>query len=124
MVSDGGTRNSSGEGASYLLGSLTAAETVRFVPVSHRFRGSVGNGLLPTSLERTSSSMNIWRALMHRHFHRTRAIAKEGPRPPVPISVFVTLGAEVHEQMFRSGDQSDVKPSLSSSQAQARYSFY
>ncbi|GFT71790.1 hypothetical protein TNCV_291851 [Trichonephila clavipes] len=27
----------------------------------------------------------------------------------VPISVFVTLGTEVHEQMFRSGGQSDMK---------------
>ncbi|GFV24398.1 hypothetical protein TNCV_2005811 [Trichonephila clavipes] len=31
--------------------------------------------------------------------------------------VFVTLGAEVHKQMFRSGGQSDAKSSLFSSQA-------
>ncbi|GFT85640.1 hypothetical protein TNCV_4253511 [Trichonephila clavipes] len=31
------------------------------------------------------------------------------PRPTVPISVFVTLDAEVHEQVFRSRGQSEVK---------------
>ncbi|GFW37270.1 hypothetical protein TNCV_2632541 [Trichonephila clavipes] len=35
----------------------------------------------------------------------------------VPISAFMTLGTEVHEQMFRSGDQSDMKPPVFSSQA-------
>ncbi|GFU51875.1 hypothetical protein TNCV_3733821 [Trichonephila clavipes] len=44
------------------------------------------------------------------------ATAHEAPKPNVPISVFVTLGAEVHEQMFRSGGQSDAKPSVLSPQ--------
>ncbi|GFV93604.1 hypothetical protein TNCV_1989161 [Trichonephila clavipes] len=35
----------------------------------------------------------------------------------MPISVYVTLGPEVHEQMFRSGGQSDAKPPVLSSQA-------
>ncbi|GFT88670.1 transposable element Tcb1 transposase [Trichonephila clavipes] len=35
-----------------------------------------------------------------------RQVAKSGG-PSVPISVFVTLDAEVSEQMFRSGGQSD-----------------
>ncbi|GFW75744.1 hypothetical protein TNCV_4429271 [Trichonephila clavipes] len=34
----------------------------------------------------------------------------------VSISVYVTLVAEVHEQMFRSSDQSEVKPPVFSSQ--------
>ncbi|GFU48382.1 uncharacterized protein TNCV_3342731 [Trichonephila clavipes] len=33
------------------------------------------------------------------------------PRPTVSNSVFVTSDTEVHEQMFRSDDQSDAKPS-------------
>ncbi|GFV05108.1 hypothetical protein TNCV_223221 [Trichonephila clavipes] len=37
--------------------------------------------------------------------------------PTVPITVYVTLGPEVHEQMFRSGGQSDAKPPVFSSQA-------
>ncbi|GFS52694.1 hypothetical protein TNCV_45611 [Trichonephila clavipes] len=40
-----------------------------------------------------------------------------GPRPTVPNSVYATLGPEVYEQMFRSGGQSDAKPSVLSSQA-------
>ncbi|GFY28561.1 hypothetical protein TNCV_4149921 [Trichonephila clavipes] len=36
-----------------------------------------------------------------------------GTRPTVVISVFVTLDPEVHEQMSRSGDQSDEKKSTS-----------
>ncbi|GFX80297.1 uncharacterized protein TNCV_2643131 [Trichonephila clavipes] len=32
-----------------------------------------------------------------------------GPRPIVPVSVYVTLGPKVKEQMFRSGGQSDAK---------------
>ncbi|GFX02509.1 mannose-1-phosphate guanyltransferase beta-A [Trichonephila clavipes] len=33
-----------------------------------------------------------------------------GPRSALPISVFMTLGTEVNEQMFQSGCRSDVKP--------------
>ncbi|GFW59252.1 hypothetical protein TNCV_2781831 [Trichonephila clavipes] len=40
-----------------------------------------------------------------------------GPRPALPILVYVTLGPEVHEQMFRSGGQSDAKPPVLSFQA-------
>ncbi|GFX73519.1 uncharacterized protein TNCV_2342241 [Trichonephila clavipes] len=39
-----------------------------------------------------------------------------GPRPTVSNSVYVTLGSEVHEQMFRSNGQSDTKPPVLSSQ--------
>ncbi|GFX33060.1 transposon Ty3-G Gag-Pol polyprotein [Trichonephila clavipes] len=38
-----------------------------------------------------------------------------GLRPTVPNSVYLTLDPEVHEQMFRSGDESDVKPLVLSS---------
>ncbi|GFV45171.1 hypothetical protein TNCV_1154401 [Trichonephila clavipes] len=40
-----------------------------------------------------------------------------GSKRSVPISVYVTLASEVHEQMFQSGGQSDAKPPLLSSQA-------
>ncbi|GFX86803.1 uncharacterized protein TNCV_3750761 [Trichonephila clavipes] len=40
-----------------------------------------------------------------------------GPRPTVPISVYITLDPEVHDQMCRSGGQSDAKPPVLSSQA-------
>ncbi|GFS80069.1 hypothetical protein TNCV_2988481 [Trichonephila clavipes] len=43
--------------------------------------------------------------------------AHKRPRPTVPISAFVTLEAEVHEQMFCSGSQSDMKPPVFNSQA-------
>ncbi|PRD34997.1 UNVERIFIED_CONTAM: hypothetical protein NCL1_12855 [Trichonephila clavipes] len=33
---------------------------------------------------------------------RERCNSPQGPRPTVPISVYATLSAEVHEQMFRS----------------------
>ncbi|GFV83391.1 hypothetical protein TNCV_3055381 [Trichonephila clavipes] len=36
--------------------------------------------------------------------------------PNVPVSVYVTLGAGVHVQMFPSGGQSDAKPPVLSSQ--------
>ncbi|GFW89961.1 hypothetical protein TNCV_3741471 [Trichonephila clavipes] len=39
------------------------------------------------------------------------------PRPIVPIPVFVTLGVEVHVQMFRSSGQFDAKPPVFNSQA-------
>ncbi|GFX20234.1 hypothetical protein TNCV_1437942 [Trichonephila clavipes] len=32
-----------------------------------------------------------------------------GPRPTVPVLVYVNLGAEVHKQIFRSDGQSDAK---------------
>ncbi|GFX59812.1 hypothetical protein TNCV_1778511 [Trichonephila clavipes] len=38
-------------------------------------------------------------------------------RPTVPNSVHATLGSEVHEQMFLSGGQLDMKPPVLSSQA-------
>ncbi|GFT46789.1 hypothetical protein TNCV_1317231 [Trichonephila clavipes] len=41
----------------------------------------------------------------------------QGTRPTVPNSVYAPLGPEVHEQMFRSGGQSDVEPPVLSSQA-------
>ncbi|GFT41266.1 hypothetical protein TNCV_1613861 [Trichonephila clavipes] len=34
--------------------------------------------------------------------------AHKRPRPTVTVSVFMELGTEVHEQMYRSGGQSDV----------------
>ncbi|GFX81440.1 hypothetical protein TNCV_142901 [Trichonephila clavipes] len=37
--------------------------------------------------------------------------------PTLPNSVYVTLVPEVHEQMFRSGGQSDATPPVLSSQA-------
>ncbi|GFT80491.1 hypothetical protein TNCV_5122251 [Trichonephila clavipes] len=40
-----------------------------------------------------------------------------GARPTVPTSVYVTLGPEMHKQMFWSGGESDAKSSLFSSQA-------
>ncbi|GFV96073.1 hypothetical protein TNCV_1870341 [Trichonephila clavipes] len=40
-----------------------------------------------------------------------------GPRPTVPISVYVTLGTEVHEQMYQLGVQPETKPPVFSSQA-------
>ncbi|GFW56804.1 hypothetical protein TNCV_160341 [Trichonephila clavipes] len=40
-----------------------------------------------------------------------------GPVPTVFISVHVTLGPEVYEQIFRSGGQSDAKPPVLRSQA-------
>ncbi|GFV51850.1 hypothetical protein TNCV_1322051 [Trichonephila clavipes] len=36
--------------------------------------------------------------------------------PTEPISVFMTVDTEVHEEMFRSGGQSDTKPPMFSSQ--------
>ncbi|GFX99088.1 hypothetical protein TNCV_2492701 [Trichonephila clavipes] len=45
------------------------------------------------------------------------ATALRGQKPTVPNSVFITLGTEVQEQMFRSGGQSYVKPPVFSSQA-------
>ncbi|GFT23763.1 hypothetical protein TNCV_3512121 [Trichonephila clavipes] len=41
--------------------------------------------------------------------------AHKGPWSTVPNSVFVTLGAEAHEQMFRSGGESAGKPPVFSS---------
>ncbi|GFY01890.1 protein KIAA0100 [Trichonephila clavipes] len=40
-----------------------------------------------------------------------------GPKPTVPITVFVTLGTELHDQVFQSGGQSDTKPPMFCSQA-------
>ncbi|GFW32838.1 adhesion G protein-coupled receptor B2 [Trichonephila clavipes] len=45
------------------------------------------------------------------------ATAHGGPRLTMPISVFVTLGAEVHEQMLQYGIQLDTKPPVYGSQA-------
>ncbi|GFX42864.1 hypothetical protein TNCV_5072281 [Trichonephila clavipes] len=39
--------------------------------------------------------------------------------PTVPNSVYATLALEVHEQMFRSGGQSDAKSPALSSQAES-----
>ena len=36
--------------------------------------------------------------------------AHRGPRPTVPISVFLTLGSGVQEQIFRSGGQPNAEP--------------
>ncbi|GFX09853.1 hypothetical protein TNCV_2688951 [Trichonephila clavipes] len=46
-----------------------------------------------------------------------------GPRPTVPISVYETLGAGVHVQMFRSNGQSDKKSPVFSSHKQAWFSY-
>ncbi|GFV50206.1 bestrophin homolog [Trichonephila clavipes] len=45
------------------------------------------------------------------------ALTEGQQRSTVPISVYLTLDPEVHEQMFRSGGQPDVKPPVLSSQA-------
>ncbi|GFV69281.1 hypothetical protein TNCV_1937611, partial [Trichonephila clavipes] len=67
----------------------------------------------PTDLKSTFSeySEGIWWPRVQWHD------SPRGPRPTVPNSVCVTLVPEVHEQMFRSGGQSDVKPPVLSSQA-------
>ncbi|GFT53509.1 uncharacterized protein TNCV_3324861 [Trichonephila clavipes] len=52
---------------------------------------------------------------------RKGTAALGGPRPTVPISVFMSLDAEVHEQMFRLGGPSDPQCLVSK---QAQYSFY
>ncbi|GFS86024.1 uncharacterized protein TNCV_1220101 [Trichonephila clavipes] len=48
---------------------------------------------------------------------KLNSMAHRGRRTTVPISVCMTLGTEVHEQMFLSGGQSDAKPPMFSSQA-------
>ncbi|GFY17102.1 hypothetical protein TNCV_1088781 [Trichonephila clavipes] len=45
------------------------------------------------------------------------SMAQQPVRLTVPISIFMTLDPEVHEQMFRSGDQSDAEPPVVSSLA-------
>ncbi|GFX11893.1 hypothetical protein TNCV_2996771 [Trichonephila clavipes] len=35
----------------------------------------------------------------------------------VPISIYLTLGSDVDQEIFRSGDQSELKPPVLSSQA-------
>ncbi|GFW49382.1 hypothetical protein TNCV_3058891 [Trichonephila clavipes] len=44
------------------------------------------------------------------------ATSDRGPNPTVSESVYVTLGAEVNEQMFWSGDQSEAKAPVFNSQ--------
>ncbi|GFT28845.1 hypothetical protein TNCV_3585581 [Trichonephila clavipes] len=47
---------------------------------------------------------------------KSRSGATARRRPTVPISVFMTLGTEVHQQIFQSGGQSDQKPTVLSFQ--------
>ncbi|GFW94719.1 hypothetical protein TNCV_4247591 [Trichonephila clavipes] len=58
---------------------------------------------------------------LDRHCSPANTTSVEQPpikaRPSVPISVFMTLGTEVQEQMFGLSGQSDTKPSVLSSKA-------
>ncbi|GFW54005.1 hypothetical protein TNCV_3828131 [Trichonephila clavipes] len=55
--------------------------------------------LLPDNRTETKCLVFVW-----------RNSSQSSLRPTVPISVFMTLGTEVHDQMFRSEGQSDAKP--------------
>ncbi|GFU90026.1 hypothetical protein TNCV_2439131 [Trichonephila clavipes] len=50
------------------------------------------------------------------HNRSSDATIHRRQRSTMPISVYVTLGAEVHEKMLRSGGQSEAKPPALSSQ--------
>ncbi|GFU44464.1 hypothetical protein TNCV_1505921 [Trichonephila clavipes] len=66
--------------------------------------------------ESLPASFSGYFMIMYDYTYKLNSVAQQPIRPTVPISVFVTLDAEVHEQMFRSGGQSNVKPSVFSSQ--------
>ncbi|GFS90283.1 uncharacterized protein TNCV_508921 [Trichonephila clavipes] len=63
------------------------------------------------------NEVSDWLDARHSTFVRLVAQQPVRAKPTVPISVFVTLGTKVHEQMFRSGGQYDTKTPVFSSQA-------